>query len=78
LDKLYDDNSCLVALTKQKINWEEAKETTGKLRNGQLLPQRVRFVQKQKAPPSLSRDRRIKMQQNILQTNTLIFIRAIL
>jgi len=33
---LYDD-LCLVASNKQQINWEEVKESTGKLENGQLL-----------------------------------------
>jgi len=34
---LYDDYLYLVASNKQQINWEEVKETTGKLENGQLL-----------------------------------------
>jgi len=34
---LYDDYLCLVASNKQQINWEEIKEATGKLGNGQLL-----------------------------------------
>jgi len=34
LDKaLYGNNLCLVALNKQQINWEEVKESTGKLEN---------------------------------------------
>jgi len=62
LDKtLYDDYLCLVASNKQQINWKEIKETTGKLRNEQLLSESG-FVQNI-TPQSLSRDRRIKMEQ---------------
>jgi len=48
--------------TSSKIRWQEVKETTGKLGNGQLLSG-CGFVQNI-APPLLSRDRRIKMEQN--------------
>jgi len=62
MDKaLYDDFLCLVASNKQQIQWQEVKETTGKLENGQLLSG-CGFVQNI-APPSLSRARRIKMEQ---------------
>jgi len=58
LDKaLYDDYLCLVASNKQQI-----QETTGKVGNGQLLSE-CGFVQII-VPPSLSRDRRIRMEQN--------------
>jgi len=50
-----------VASNKQQIKCLEVKETTEKLENGQLLSG-CEFV-KNTAPPSLSRDRRIKMQQ---------------
>jgi len=48
--------------TSSKFDCKEVKETSGKLWNGQLLSG-YRFVQNI-APPSLSRDRRIKMEQN--------------
>jgi len=50
-----------VASNKQQINWEEIKEATGKLGNRHLLSE-LGFVQSI-APPLLSRDRRIKMEQ---------------
>jgi len=54
LDKaLYDNYLCLMSSNKQQINWEEVKEATGKLGNGQLLSG-CGFVQNI-APPSLSR-----------------------
>jgi len=34
---IYDDYPCLVASNKQKTNWEEVKESAGKLKNQQLL-----------------------------------------
>jgi len=44
LDKaLYDDYLCLVASIKQQIQWQEVKETTGKLGNEQLIPKWVRI-----------------------------------
>jgi len=62
LDKtLYDDYLCLLASNKQQIQWSEVKETTGKLGNGQPLSG-CGFIQNI-APPSLFRDRRIKMKQ---------------
>jgi len=58
--KLYDDYLSFVAPNMQHINWEEVKEPIGKLGNRQLLSE-LGFVQNI-APPSLSRDKRIKME----------------
>jgi len=60
-----------VASNKQQIQWKEVKETTGKLGNGQLLSGRG-FVQN---IPSLSRDRRIKMEQTNKSKKVKIFFR---
>jgi len=50
-----------VASNKQQINWEEVKETTGKLGTQQLLSE-LGSVQNIESP-SRSRDRRIKIEQ---------------
>jgi len=50
-----------MASNKQQINWEEVEEATEKLGNRQLLSW-CGFVQNI-APPSLSRDRRRKMNK---------------
>jgi len=47
--------------TSSKLSGKKSKKTTGKLGNGQLLSG-CGFIQNIK-PPSLSRDRRIKMEQ---------------
>jgi len=58
-----------VASNKQQINWEEVEGTTGNLENGHMdieqLLSGYRVVHSIK-PSSLSRDRRVKMEQ----TNT--------
>jgi len=63
LDKaLYDDYLCLVASNKQQIKWKEVK----KLPKNSKLDNSLSgcgFVQNI-APPSLSRNGRIKMEQN--------------
>jgi len=60
---LYDNYLCyLSGQNKQQIKWSEVKETTGKLGNGQLQSG-CGFIQNI-APLLLSRDRRIKMEQN--------------
>jgi len=70
LDKeLYNDYLCLVASNKQ-----QKKETTIKLGNGQLLSG-CGFVQNI-SPPSLSRDRRIKMEQTNNKLTKLNILRA--
>jgi len=51
----------------QKIKWQEVRETTEKVGNGQLLSGRG-FVQNI-VPPSFSRGNGIKKKQTIKQTN---------
>jgi len=54
------------AVVTQELKGQKGKETTGKLRNGQLLSG-YGFVQNV-ALPSLSRDKRIKMKRTNKQT----------
>jgi len=53
--------------TSSKFGDKKSKKTTGKLGNGQLLSG-CGFIQNI-APPSLSRDRRIKMEQTTNSNN---------
>ena len=56
--------------TSSKFTWEEVKTPTGKLGKWST-PKRVRIRPKHSAP-SLSRDRRIKMHQSIINQSSLI------